>query len=485
MIRFKTLRWRIAGFYALLLIVVIALVAFVLTFEVRRILLDAAQAKVDSIGTDIDRIAKRDSALGLFGDSFSVVNELTTPGNLEHWASPSTYIEVDTPQGYPIGKSTNMGSATLGPSPAKRPASVVYSIENTPLGEVFVRDELIRYPGVALIVKVGESLNLYYQILDRIRELLVLVVVLAAIIVVLGSYALSSSALEPIDRLIAAMGEIRTEQLDRRIGWTERLDELGQLARTFDAMLDRIEEGFARERQFISDASHELKTPLTVINANAQMLERWADKDEQIRADSLRAIREESAALSRMINGMLLLAKAESGDGIPREPVALDGVVAEAVKLGKPRAEEKNLALGMTSTLGPGDPVVYGDANLLRQLVTNLVDNAIKFTDEGAIEVRLGAQDDRAVVEVVDTGAGIESDAFDRVFDRFYRTDKSRNRAIPGTGLGLAIVRSIARVHSGTVEVAANTGGGTIFRVSLPLLAAPSRSSHDPATATR
>jgi len=480
MIRFKTLRWRIASFYALLLIVVIALAAFVLTFEVRRILLDGAQAKVDTIGVDIARVAKRDSALSVFGDSFSVLNELTTPGNLEHWASPSTYIEIDTPQGYPIGKSTNMGSATLGPSPTTRRSSVVYSVANTPLGEVFVRDELIRYPGVALIVKVGESLNLYYEILGRIRELLALVVFLSAVLVALGSYALSSSALEPIDRLIAAMGEIRADQLDRRIGWTERLDELGQLARTFDAMLDRLEEGFARERQFISDASHELKTPLTIINANAQMLERWADKDEHIRGDSLRAIREESAALSRMINGMLVLAKAESGDGIPRKPVALDAVVAEAVKLGKPRADEKGLTLDMASTSPPGEPIVFGDANLLRQLVSNLVDNAIKFTDEGRVDVRLAVQKGHAIVEVADTGVGIESDALERVFDRFYRTDKSRNRAIPGTGLGLAIVRSIARVHDGVVEAAPNPDGGTVFRVTLP--AVPSPPSNDPAS---
>jgi signal transduction histidine kinase len=477
---FKTLRWRIASFYALLLIVVIALAAFVLTFEVRRILLDGAQAKVDTIGVDIARVAKRDSALSAFGDSFSVLNELTTPGNLEHWASPSTYVEIDTPQGYPIGKSTNMGSATLGPSPTTRRSSVVYSVQNTPLGEVFVRDELIRYSGIALIVKVGESLNLYYQILGRIRELLALVVFLSAVLVALGSYALSSSALEPIDRLIAAMGEIRADQLDRRIGWTERLDELGQLARTFDAMLDRLEEGFARERQFISDASHELKTPLTIINANAQMLERWADKDEHIRADSLRAIREESAGLSRMINGMLVLAKAESGDGIPRKPVALDAVVAEAVKLGKPRADEKGLALDMASTSPPGEPIVFGDANLLRQLVSNLVDNAIKFTDEGRVDVRLAAQNGHAIVEVADTGVGIESDALDRVFDRFYRTDKSRSRAVPGTGLGLAIVRSIARVHNGVVEAAPNPDGGTVFRVTLPALGAPSPPSNDP-----
>jgi signal transduction histidine kinase len=467
--RFKTLRWRIASVYALLLIAVIAIAAFVLTFEIRSILLDSSRAKVDRIGTDIARVIARDGALSAIGDTLPVAEELTTPGYLDHWASPTTYVEVDTPEGYTEGKSTNMGSATLGRTVLPRRSKVIYSVENTALGEIFVRDELFAYPGVALVVKVGETLDLTNQILNKVRELLALVVLLSIVLVVIGSYALSSSALEPIDRLIVAMRQIRSDQLDRRLGWTDRSDELGQLARTYDAMLDRLEEGFARERQFISDASHELKTPLTIINANAQMLQRWADKDPQIRADSLDAIRTESASLSRMINGMLLLAKAESGDGIPREPVALDAVVAEAVKSAAPRAGEKSLQLTLTSATEPG-PVVYGDPNLLRQLFTNLIDNALKFTEEGRVDVTVAAEDGHATVDVSDTGIGIETDALERIFDRFYRTDKSRNRSVPGTGLGLAIVRSIARVHDGTVEAAPNPAGGTVFRVTLPTL---------------
>jgi two-component system sensor histidine kinase ArlS len=474
MIRFKTLRWRIASVYALLLIAVIAIAAFVLTFQIRSILLDGSHAKVDRIGSDIARVIARNGALSAVGDTLPIDVELTTPGYLDHWASPTTYIEVDTAQGYPEGKSTNMGSATLGRTPLPRRSNVIYSVEKTALGDIFVRDELFQYPGVSLVVKVGESLDLTYAILNKVRELLALVVLLSTVLVVIGSYLLSASALEPIDRLIAAMAQIRSDQLDKRLGWTDRSDELGQLARTFDAMLDRLEEGFARERQFISDASHELKTPLTIINANAQMLQRWADKDPQIRADSLSAIRNESASLSRMINGMLLLAKAESGDGIPREPVALDAVVAEAVRVAKPRAAEKSLQLNFASQTPPGVPVVLGDANLLRQLFTNLIDNALKFTERGHIDVTVASDDGRATVDVSDTGIGIDSDALERVFDRVYRTDKSRNRSVPGTGLGLAIVRSIARVHDGSVEAAPNAEGGTVFRVIFPTLTSPS-----------
>jgi two-component system OmpR family sensor kinase len=172
-----------------------------------------------------------------------------------------------------------------------------------------------------------------------------------------------------------------------------------------------------------------------------------------------------------MINGMLLLAKAESGDDIPREPVGLGNIVAEAVRSSRPRAQEKGLHLEVRPL--PGDdagPTVFGDANLLRQLFTNLIENAIKFTEHGGVEVALSVQGANAVVEVLDSGIGIDSESLERVFDRFYRADASRDRTIPGTGLGLAIVRSITRVHDGTVSAVRRAGGGTIFRVTLPTL---------------
>ncbi len=467
--RFRSLRWRIASFYAILLLIVIAVVAGVLTVQFRSILLDQARDKVDRVGSDIAQLVQGDSALSAVGDASPIENDLIGTGALDHWAGPSTFVEIDTADGYPVAKSTNMGSAIFPRQLPTRATPVEYRTERLPsLGTFFVRDELIRYPGVTIIVKVGEALDIYDQTLGRVRVLLAFVVVIAALVVVGGSFAIASSALDPIGRLSAAMGEIRSDRLSRRLGWSDRRDELGSLAQSFDAMLDRLEDGFVRERQFISDASHELKTPLTVINANAQMLERWADRDPEIRRDSLHAIAEESSALAAMVNGMLLLGRAESGDGIPREPVSLVSVLNEAVGATLPRAAEKGLALGYVPP--EVDVRVNGDAALLRQLFTNLIDNAIKFTDAGRIDVALEKSGASAVVTVADTGVGIDEHALGRVFDRFYRTDASRNRAVPGTGLGLAIVRSIARVHDGTVEAERKPEGGSIFRVTLPML---------------
>ncbi len=448
-----------------------------LTLQLRAILLDEARVKIDRIGSDISNVVRGNSLLSALGDALPIEEQLTTTGSLDHWSSPTTFVEIDTPSGYPEGKSTNMGGATFDATSVTPDAPVRYRIERRPfLGDVLVRQELVRYPGVALIIEIGESLADYDETIARVRLLLVIVVSLAAAFVIAGSFAVAAGALEPIARLSAAMGEIRSDRLSRRLGWTDRSDELGSLARSFDAMLDRLEDGFARERQFISDASHELKTPLTVINANAQMLERWADRDPAVRAESLRAIREESASLAAMINGMLLLAKAESGDDIPREPLALDGVVAEAVRSARPRAEAKGLILDFVSADrdGEGGPVVRGDANLLRQLFTNLIDNAIKFTEIGSVVVTVGVGASDATVEVRDTGIGIDDEAIERVFDRFFRADASRNRAIPGTGLGLAIVRSIARVHDGHVAAHRPPGGGSAFTVTLPTLTSAS-----------
>ncbi|GAC1520780.1 MAG: hypothetical protein NVS2B3_17140 [Vulcanimicrobiaceae bacterium] len=469
--RTRSLRLRIASFYAILLLGVIVLVALVLAFELRAILLDEARAKIDRIDADIVAVVRGNSVLGAIGAAAPIEQELTATGSLDHWASPTTFVEIDTPGGYPEGKSSNMGGATFEHTSALREETVRYSIQQRPgLGSVLVRDEFVRYPGVALIVEVGESLDVYDETIRRVRVLLAIVVALAMIFVLAGSFAVASSALDPIARLIAAMGEIRSDRLSRRLGSTGREDELGRLARSFDAMLDRLEEGFARERQFVSDASHELKTPLTVINANAQMLERWADREPEIRAQSLRAIRDQSASLAAMVDGMLLLAKAESGDDVPRQPLALDGIVADAVREAEPRATIKGLALAFAPATGDDGAVVRGDGSLLRQLFTNLLDNAIKFTEAGSIDVAIRRVGNEATVEIADTGIGIDDESIARVFDRFYRADASRDRTIPGTGLGLAIVRSIARVHDGRVDVRRRPGGGTIFAVALPTL---------------
>ena len=467
----SSLRARIATWYALLLLAVISIVSIVLFVQLRSILFDQAKARVDRVGDNIAGIVDRSGPMLAIGEAFPIDEQLALPGNLEHWASPTTYVEVDNAQGYTLGKSSNMGSVTFQRRPSDAQFGTTYTVERTVLGEVLVRDQRLRVPsGGAIVVRVAERLDVFNETLARTRTLLIVVFALAVIAVVGASIVLANGATRPIAELTDAISSIGSEQLNRRLGWKDRTDEVGRLAATFDAMLARLEGAFARERQFISDASHELKTPLTVIHSNAQLLERWGDRDQAVRTESLEAIIEESAGLARIVNGMLTLAKAESGDDIPREPVDVAYVVGDAMRAATNRAHEKGLAVSLNAPEG-GAATVMGDPNLLRQLFTNLIDNAIKFTERGSIGARVLALPEHVVVEIADTGPGIEDEALVRVFDRFYRTDKSRSRAVEGTGLGLAIVRSIAHVHAGTVTASRREDGGTIFRVTLPRLA--------------
>jgi len=317
-----------------------------------------------------------------------------------------------------------------------------------------------------VVVHVAQSLDELNQTLAQAGRTIAFIWLGAAVLIVALSILLASQAIGPITRLSRAMREIGSERLDLRLPGAQRNDEIGELTRSFNDLLARLQEAFARERQFISDASHELKTPLTSINANAQLLLRWGDRDETIRRESLETIQYESAALADMVNGMLTLAKADRGDAIPKEPVSLSLVAQEALRNAAPRAAEKRLFLDLEAP--SPSPLIEGDPHLMRQLVSNLVDNAIKFTGTGGVTVRIGEGEHDAWIEVVDTGPGIPEEELAHIFERFYRADKARSRDVPGTGLGLAIVRSIARVHGGEIVAQRAPSGGASFLARFP-----------------
>ncbi|GAC1417371.1 MAG: HAMP domain-containing sensor histidine kinase [Candidatus Velthaea sp.] len=445
----------------------IALAAIALSFAFKQILLD--QARLQAVAT-IDEISRTIDPARIFGfaEPQPIISTLTDPQQLEHWSGPTTYVQMDTLGGYPVAKSSNMGLLAL-PAPqlgefrARDTVSHVLALSDGTEAVVIAR--LLRDSSRPLaIALVAERLDNVATLVKRARTILVIVTLVGAFLVLGASYLIARAAIDPIERLTDAMAEIGSDRLDRRIA-TNRSDEVGKLAAAFNAMLARLQESFARERQFISDASHELKTPLTVINANAQMLKRWGNADPAVRDESLDAIVTESRELADMVTGMLTLAKADSGDQIPKRPVALDDLVRDVVAHVRDRTERKGLILEVHSA----PAIVPGDESLLRQLVTNLVDNAIKFTEAGRIDVRLTSTATMAVLEVADTGVGIQADFTDRLFDRFFRIDASHSRIIEGTGLGLAIVRSIARVHGGTVSAQPRPEGGSIFVAMLPV----------------
>jgi signal transduction histidine kinase len=449
--------------------VIIAIGAIAIGLAVRSLLIDQAKAGMVATADEIARVAETSSALGFY-DPESVLDTLANKEQLDHWASVTQYIQIDTPAGYPIGKSSNMGDLRLAALPAGIAQRFTFARDTDGASLIVLDRELSRAGKPIVIAHVAQRLDIVDRETRRAQTILVFVALAAALAVVVASSFIARGLVDPIVRLTAAMDEIGSEKLDRRLRW-KRSDEIGRLAATFDAMLDRLQDAFARERQFISDASHEFKTPLTVINANAQLIRRWGDSDPVVRAESFDAIVNESARLAEMVGGMLTLAKADSGDQIPKEPLALNPLVADIVAHARDRAGRKGVDL--RADLDPSGPYVLGDSPLMRQLISNLVDNAIKFTEAG--EIVAGVRRDAGIVRIAvsDTGVGIEAEGADHLFDRFFRGDPSHSRTIEGTGLGLAIVRSIARVHGGSVSAAARPDGGSVFTVELPALELP------------
>jgi two-component system sensor histidine kinase ArlS len=475
-----SLKWKIALGYSALLIVTMTVMSGIIVWRFQQILYDQAATSVNATMKAIVAFAQQSTTpFSLEDSSVGTLQFLFNSSNLATWNSANSFVQVDSSNGYPLAKTANLGSLTI-PANPKLSASHDVAFRQTTLGgrPFLIEDRYLRAGASAAIIHVAEPLDTLQRTFARAREAIAIVLGATAAAVILLSIVFAAQATTPINELSREMREISSDRLaiaagKETLGGRRRRggrDEVGRLARSFGDLLARLGEAFARERQFISDASHELKTPLTSINANAQLLLRWGDGDPAVRRESLETIVRESADLAAMVNGMLTLAKADRGDEIPKEPLSLAQIASEVSQNAAPRAAEKEIALHFSHA---GTPIVYGDPNLLRQLVGNLVDNAIKFSERGSVEISVGENGASAWVDVTDTGPGIPESELSNIFERFYRADKARSREVPGTGLGLAIVRSIARVHGGEATVKNAPGGGARFRVLLPRVQAP------------
>lgn len=471
---FSSLRWRMTAWYGALLALFVVAFAGAVYVEASRIVWNAAADRVDGVAQEIDSFVRAEQH-DPFGP-VTAVTALADQSTLDSFAGPGLYIEVYNPAGYRIAKTTNLGDADLPLTTYRRwhppfGRGGDWGIADTAMGPVLASVATLRSGGIKdtpiATLYIGQSLQGVDQEERGFAIFLLISVALALGAVVVGSAWLARSTVSPINAIARAAREIGGDDLAKRLNWQGRRDELGMLAATFDDMLSRLEAAFARERRLIADASHELKTPLTVINSNAQMLERWADRDESLRRESIATIRAESANMARVLNALLTLAKTDDGRALAMEPVELALVVKDAASALRPTAEEKRLSLDVEVE---GPLWVTGESGLLRQLITNLTENAIKFTATGGVRVNARAAAKRARIEVCDTGMGIPASALPHVFERFYRADPAHSRTVEGTGLGLAVVRNIVRVHNGTVSVTSEEGKGTTFIIDVPLL---------------
>ncbi len=320
------------------------------------------------------------------------------------------------------------------------------------------------------IVQVGSPLEGIEEALNQLLLILLVAVPLVLVVASLGGSFLANKALRPVDEITRTAQRIGSGDLSQRISLEGRLDdEIGRLVSTFNEMIGRLESSFLQIKRFTADASHELKTPLTVLKGEIEVgLKRQRRPEEYRRV--LASCLEEVDRMSRIVDDLLTLARADMGAlQLQKERVDL-GEVAEGVwrSLGR-MAEEKGLRFTFQ---GDGEVAVWGDKDRLRQLLVNLVDNALKYTPPGGeVRLRVERDDTLALLTVQDTGEGIPPEDQERVFERFYRVDKARSRQRGGTGLGLSICKWIAEAHGGKISLESEVGKGSTFVVQLPLLA--------------
>ena len=316
-------------------------------------------------------------------------------------------------------------------------------------------------------ITVAAPLDGIVAALRHVRELLLWATPGVLLIASLGGYWISRRALAPVDAITRAAQSIGIENLSQRLDVPAAGDELQRLSETWNSMLARLEAAVTRLLQFTADASHELRTPITLIRATAELTLRRERPVETYR-EALRQIIDEADRTARLIEDLLLLARADAGlPALPLDRVELTPLVRDVCEQGQILAQERQLEI---SAEGPEQPV-YVDANdpALRRLLLLLVDNAVKYTPAGGrITLSVGLEPSGATVTVRDTGIGIPDTALPHVFERFYRVDESRNREAGGTGLGLAIAQWIAERHHARLEAESVVGQGSAFRVRFP-----------------
>lgn len=325
---------------------------------------------------------------------------------------------------------------------------------------------VVKLPKQSRLVMVGTAT----ESTDSAVEKLVLVMLLSGPLVLVaaavGGWFLAGRALRPVARMSRTAATVNINDLDARVPVPPGNDELTDLAETLNRMLERLKEGVREKRRFVADASHELQTPLAVMRTELDVSLASSDLSPDA-VEVLESAREETDRMTRIVRNLLTLARFDEGTlRLLRAPMDLRDVAEEATDSLGNFARSADVDVSFEGVHAP----VLGDAEYLRMVVVNLLENAIKYSGAGsAAKVSTGTDGDEAWLSVTDTGPGIDPVAAQRVFDRFYRADRSRAKETGGSGLGLALSQEIVDAHHGRIELKSEVGVGSAFTIRLPL----------------
>jgi two-component system, OmpR family, sensor kinase len=474
---FKSLRFRLVLFYSVGVAVLLIIFGCISYFSLKESLFHEHDKSLEKHVNSLDHILKSKIYTGNIGKSQNIIipkqsiTELadsiidiisTEIYDLSLIKPKNNFVQVISPGGTIIYESDNMGSDDLPTEDAKL-NSMIYETLND------FKDQKIRlalYQDSSYVIAIGSPLKETEITLSSLFTIFSLLIPSTLIILIVGGWYITNRSLKPIDEISKTAQEITTKHLHMRIKKSKHDDEIGRLIHILNEMIDRLEKSFEKIQQFSSDASHELRTPLTILLGELQNALQGVKTNEGYQRIISNSI-DEILSMSQIIEDLLTLYKADSDDlKFNKEKVSLGQLFNNLYE------DIQILALGknLTVTLEiKDDLIINGDRIRLRQLFLNLLENAVKFNkQDGKIDISSMQNDENIIVSIKDTGIGITPVDGDKIFDRFYRIDKSRARNVRGTGLGLSISKWIVEKHDGKIEYISEPDKGTTFFVYFP-----------------
>lgn len=462
-----SLRLRLALIYGALLILIVAAFGAVLFAAMGRALSAEMDRRLEVRASQVE--------LAIWPATESLTSDDVTSAHLDlspltSLNAPTLYVQILERDGHVVARSTNLEAADL---PIETDGLSRALAGQRAFGDVVVEDShpvrilsvpILTPDRVAGVLQVGQS---RLPLRRTLEDLGVLLVVLGLGAVAAGGavcWFVADRALRPLQTMALRAGGIAAEgDFHRRVGPVSQTDEIGMLAATVDHLLQTVEATLQKHGEFVADTSHELRNPLSSIQANLELLEKMADPKDQ--AECVAEASRHARRMSRLVADLLLLARADANLVVERQLVALQPTVKRIAAEAHQRAE------GRTIELGRCDPIhLQADEGRVGQMLENLIDNAIQHTDSGGrIGIRLERQGRWARLSVTDDGEGIAEQDLPHIFERFYRARDRNRRGRQGTGLGLAIVKHLAEAHDGKVAVESSLDTGSVFSVWLPL----------------
>lgn len=409
------------------------------------------------------------------------------------FAAPQTYVQTISATGQVTSRSVNLVDKEVFLSLSEEGKETIFStgqpwferanIQGRPL-LIYTKPVFVEGNGLIGAVQVARSLDDYVQSQNALRQILIIGSSVATVIAFGIGWMLAGIALRPIDRITHTAQAIGAERdFGRRVSYIGPHDEIGRLTMTFNEMLTELQSVYRQEaqalqaqRRFVADASHELRTPLTTIRGNIALLQREPPISNEDRVAVLSDMAGESERMSRLVNDLLMLARADTGRPLRSEAVAIKPLIEDVCRKVKVVAPQHNIDCADLQ-----DVTVRGDEDAIKQVLLILLDNARKFTPaRGRITVSLMEQPEQVAIQVRDTGIGIDPAVLPHIFERFYRGDSSRTGG--GAGLGLSIAQTLVKNQQGTIAVESTPGEGSVFTITLPKIEVLPRTGEPVAT---